>query len=257
MITSNQNNKIKRVYALINKTKARKKEGKFVVEGKKILEETPQERIEEVFVTEDFVKNEEVYLNNLSKNINITTVSNSVFNYMSDSVTPQGILGIVDMLELDNINYNESSLIIAVENIQDPGNIGTIIRTADAVKATLILSKGTVDIYNPKVIRATMGSIYRVPILTNVDIINAINKMKANNINVYAAHLQGDKYHYQLDLKKPTCFLIGNEGNGLSKQVADQATEYIKIPILGQTESLNASIATGVLLYEAIRQRMQ
>jgi TrmH family RNA methyltransferase len=258
MITSNQNSKIKNLYSLQNKSKLRKKEGKFIVEGKKILDEVPLNRIVEIYITEEFQQKEREYIEKLREHVNVEIVSVAVFKFISSAVTPQGILGVITIQEIqfNEIKSSKNTLYIAVENMQDPGNIGTIIRTADAVNACVILSKGSVDIYNPKVVRATMGSLFRVPILTNADLSYVIKDMKNIGIKVYAAHLKGEKYHYDLDLKKPTCFLIGNEGNGLSYEIANLATEYIKIPILGKTESLNASIAAGVLLYEAIRQRM-
>lgn len=258
MITSIQNDKIKRIYNLQHKTKVRKQEEAYIVEGYKMIQEAPIERVNEIYVTEVFLNKHESFINSYS-NIKVEVVSEAVFKHISTSVTPQGILANIKQYhdQLDNILDVDNPLIIAADQIQDPGNMGTIIRTAEAAKATCVITSiGTVEIYNPKVIRATMGSIYRLPIITNVDLEQVIKKLKDKNINILAAKLEGSKYHYTLDLKKPTCFLIGNEGKGLSTNLIDLATEHVKIPMLGKAESLNAAISAGILLYEAVRQRM-
>lgn len=258
MITSLQNVKIKKVCALQQKQKVRKEEGLFVVEGKKMMEEVPLEVVQEVYVAESFSK---VYGELISRFPNrlCEIVSDQVFKQMSTVVTPQGILGVIKQrrLKLEDLMLTAKPLLIALENLQDPGNVGTIIRTAEAVNAQgVLLSMGSVDLYNPKIVRATMGSIFRVPIVEDVDLINAVAYLKRHQINVCAAHLEGSQSYFEVDYNEGTCFLIGNEGNGLTDVLASCATAYVKIPLLGQSESLNAAVATGVLLYEAIRQRI-
>ncbi|PKM93347.1 MAG: 23S rRNA (guanosine(2251)-2'-O)-methyltransferase RlmB [Firmicutes bacterium HGW-Firmicutes-1] len=259
MITSVQNVRIKRVCALQQKQKERNSEGVFVVEGKKMMEETPVELIEEVFVTDTFYQHNKQYLDALSLK-SLELVTDKVLLHMSTLVTPQGILGVVRQrtTQLNGLNLVNKPLLIALDNIQDPGNMGTIIRTADAINAQgVIISAGSVDIYNPKVVRATMGSIFRVPIIIEADLVDVLMQLSKRDIRLYAAHLKGDDYYYSMDYKESTCFLIGNEGNGLSEEVAALASSYIKIPILGQAESLNAAVAAGILMYEAVRQREQ
>ena len=147
-------------------------------------------------------------------------------------------------------------LIIAIENLQDPGNLGTIVRMAEGAGVTgIVISSNAVDIYNPKTIRSTMGSIYRVPFVYAADFIGAIELMKKNGINVYAAHLDGSCEYTEADYTKSSAFLIGNEGNGLTTEIADLADIYIRIPMEGKLESLNAAMAAGILMYEANRQR--
>ena len=146
-------------------------------------------------------------------------------------------------------------LYVILEDIQDPGNLGTIMRTAEGAGAAgIIMSKGCVDIYNPKTIRSTMGSAYRVPFLYVDDLKTAIEKIRSCEIEVFAAHLNGKTYYDDINYHR-AAFLIGNEGNGLSDEVANQATSYLKIPMEGQLESLNASVAASILMYEASRQR--
>ena len=142
-----------------------------------------------------------------------------------------------------------------LEDIQDPGNLGTIMRTAEGAGAAgVIMSRGCVDIYNPKTIRSTMGSAYRVPFLYVDDLKAAIEKIRSCKIDVYAAHLKGETYYDDINYHR-AAFLIGNEGNGLREETAALADRYIKIPMSGQVESLNAAVSTAILMYEFRRQR--
>ena len=145
---------------------------------------------------------------------------------------------------------------MVLEDLQDPGNLGTIIRTGEGAGiAGVIMTRETVDIFNPKTIRATMGSIYRVPFVYVQDIAETVAKLKTAGITVYAAHLKGEQYYDAFDYTGGSAFLIGNEGNGLKEQTANLADTYVKIPMAGQVESLNAAIATTLFMYEAARQR--
>lgn len=258
MITSIQNSRIKKLVQLSNKSKIRKKEGLFIVEGKKIIDEIDVNRIKELYITETFHEKENNYVKELiDQNVNIEIVNDTVMKYISNSVTPQGILGVIKIITMDlDIMLSDNTFIVILENIQDPGNLGTIIRTCDAVKASgIIISKGSVDLYNPKVIRATMGSILRVPIITDSNILEDINKLKKNKIKILASHLQGSNNLYECDLKQGIGIVVGNEGNGLTEEVVALADSNIKIPMIGKSESLNASIATSIIAYEALRQR--
>ena len=147
-------------------------------------------------------------------------------------------------------------LYLVLEDIQDPGNLGTMMRTGEGAGITaVIMNKTTVDIFNPKTIRATMGSIFRVPFVIVDDLEAFLPEMKKNNIRIFAAHLNGKNYYAGTSFQGKTAFLIGNEGNGLSKEITLLADEKIKIPMEGKLESLNAGVAGALLLYEAKRQR--
>ncbi len=147
-------------------------------------------------------------------------------------------------------------LFTLLEDLQDPGNLGTIFRTGEGAGVDgIIMSRQTVDVYNPKVIRSTMGSVYRVPFLYVDDLCEVIRTMQEHNISVYAAHLKGKKYYDCYDYRKGTAFVIGNESAGLKEETAGSADEYIRIPMAGKVESLNAAVASSILLYEAGRQR--
>ena len=257
MITANNNPQIKNIIALQKKAKLRKEQDVFIVEGVKMFKEAPKDRIEAVYVSESFLKDEAQA--ELLKSVKYECVSDKVFASISDTMTPQGILALVKQYHYsfdDIFKQNKAPLLVVLEELNDPGNLGTIVRTGEGAGITgIILSKGCVDIYNSKVIRATMGSIYRVPFLYVEDMADTIQKLHKHGVHTYAAHLAGKTYYQDVSLKEPTAFLIGNEGNGLTKETADMAERYIKIPMEGQVESLNAAVATALLMYEAHRQR--
>ena len=173
-------------------------------------------------------------------------------------MTPQGILAVVrqPVSSLEKLLNAPAPFFMVLENIQDPGNLGTILRTAEGAGVTgILMSRDTVDIFNPKTIRSTMGSVYRVPFLYVEDICETVRELKNKGISAYAAHLKGTGSYDEQDYTKGTAFLIGNEGNGLTDELANLADTYIRIPMYGKVESLNAAIASAVLMYEAQRQR--
>lgn len=257
MITSTVNAKVKRLVNLRQKSKLRHSERVFLVEGIKMFLEAPIEQIKEVYVSEGFLeKNPTGKL----KSVRYEVVSDEVFQKISDTQTPQGVLCVMKMpaYALKDLltTENKAPLLLVLEDIQDPGNLGTIFRAGEGAGIDgVIMTKNTVDIFNPKVIRSTMGSIYRVPFLVAPDISQAIKDLKSNDVSVYAAHLDDSADYDTCDYTAPTAFLIGNEANGLKRETADMADCSIKIPMKGQVESLNAAVASSVLMYEAARQR--
>ncbi len=254
MITSSGNNQIKSVMNLLKKSGERKSRGLFVIEGIRMFTEIPKDRIVKVFASESFANNNSGILDGFDYEL----VSDRVFAQMSDTKTPQGILAIVQMLTytIEDMTSGKIPVIVLLENIQDPGNLGTIIRSAEGAGATgIILSKDTVDIYNPKTIRSTMGALFRMPFLYSEDIIGAAQELKKRGIKLFAAHLKGNNNYYNEDLSVPMGLLIGNEGNGLTDKLTKEADLLVKIPMEGNLESLNAAVSTAVILYEAHRQR--
>ena len=152
----------------------------------------------------------------------------------------------------EDIDYKASNFLI-LDNIQDPGNMGTILRTADSLNVKqIIVSKGSADIYNLKVVRSTMGAIFRVRVIEVESIVKIIKEMKKRKINVYATDLSTNKSIYDVNYEK-SAIIIGNEANGVSKEVLEEVSERIKIPMIGKTESLNAAVATSIILYHAYR----
>ncbi|WP_455720400.1 TrmH family RNA methyltransferase [Agathobacter sp.] len=258
MITSAANKNVKNVQVLLGKSKERKKQGVFVVEGPKMSFEAPYEWVEAVYMSETFSK-EDRYLQEKKQFADKTEiVADNVFKAMSDTQTPQGVIAVVKMphYDIDELLDAERTHLLILESIQDPGNLGTMIRTGEGAGVTgIIMNRTTVDIFNPKTVRSTMGSLYRVPFYIADDLAETIDYVKSKGVSLYAAHLKG-KCSYDRPDYTPACgFMIGNEGNGLSDEIADMADTYIRIPMEGQVESLNAAISATLLMYECNRQR--
>ena len=282
------NAKIKEIQKLTEKSKARREAGLFVIEGPRMFIETPLEWIEEIYVTQRFLDNADSGLLGMAERpsidgdstagsvenshsdhstsirasemitwMNHEVVTEEQMKKLTDTVTPQGILCVVRQPSYtmeDIINHPGHRLLMILEDIQDPGNLGTIFRTAEGAGASgIIMTKGCADLFNPKVVRSTMGSIYRVPFFVTDDIEQTISLVKNAQIEVFAAHLKGEHFYDEIEYKD-AAFLIGNEGRGLKDSTASLADTYIKIPMSGELESLNASMAAGILMYEHNRQ---
>ncbi len=291
MITSTGSSQVKHVISLLSRAKTRKEFEEYVVEGTRLVSEIPPSALVKVYVSETYAggieqRTGKAYDLELQARYldRYEVVSDSVYNHMSDTKTPQGIMAIAKMsrytltdvmngmTEHTSLSKNDTDaklnqdliltpksanpLIICAENLQDPGNLGTIIRMGEAAGASgVIISSNSVDIYNPKVIRSTMGSIYRMPFIYTDDFIETLNELKKRGVTLYAAHLNGSKSYTDMDYTKASAFIIGNEGNGLTDEAAACADCLIKIPMHGNVESLNAAIACTVLAFEASRQR--
>lgn len=260
MITSTSNAKIKRIVQLRKKKKARDAEGVFLVEGIRMFREIPEKLLQEIYISESCEEKEgkEIRRRASACGIRPELVSDGVFAYLSDTQTPQGILCVVRQLSysLEEVADAPCQHMLVLDRLQDPGNVGTILRTAEGAGVTGILLDGEcADIYNPKTIRSTMGSIFRMPFYYIQDLEEGIRYLKKRGICTYAAHLEGKRAYDEEDYRKPCAFLIGNEGNGLRPEIADLADTYIRIPMAGEVESLNAAIASAVLMFEAGRQR--
>ncbi len=262
MISSLANARIKQVVQWQTKAKERQKDRVFVAEGLKMYLEAPETHIREVYVSTEFLERlrrqtDDAAVDKLSRT-GYEEVTGDVFAKLSDTRTPQGILAVVEQprYELNQLLQQENPLFLLLENLQDPGNLGTIIRTGEGAGVTaVIMSASTVDIFNPKVIRSTMGSVYRVPFLYEDNLSITVKRLHDAGVKTYAAHLQGETYYDSFCFQGPAAFLIGNEANGLSRELTDQASARLKIPMEGRVESLNAGVAAALLMYEAHRQR--
>lgn len=259
-ITSASNPRIRQVVQLQKKRREREETGLFAAEGIRLFSEIPEEQLEQVFVSESFLAREDAQIIlKRAERCEIFAVKDSVFAGMCDTKTPQGILAVVRRREwtLDEILVlSDKPFFMMIENLQDPGNLGTILRTGEGAGITaLILSKGTVDIYSPKVIRSTMGSLFRVPFLYVEDMTAAVSLLKEKGIAVYGAHLEGSVPYDSPDYTQPSAILIGNEGNGLTGRTAEVCSRNVRIPMEGAVESLNAAMSAGILMYEVHRQR--
>jgi TrmH family RNA methyltransferase len=248
IITSTQNSIFKEVIKLQEK-KFRDINNCFFVEGKKQIEEIPKDwNIKQVFISENY--------RNITENFkNTILLSEHLFNKLSTTKSPQGIVAVVEKKQYTAANIiEEQGLFIILENIQDPGNLGTIIRSADAFAAKAVfVSKGSADIYSGKTLSSTMGSIFHLPILDNIDIKNIITLMKKEKTTIFAASLKEGKYLNNIKLSKKSAFIIGNESNGVTNETENLADELIKINMRGNCQSLNAAIAASIIMYEVIK----
>lgn len=271
-ITSLSNNRIKEAALWSAKARERRKADVYLVEGRKMFLEAPEAELQEIFVADSLwerLETEEgaeldaqlkkrLWELDAEGRLPVFLVTDEVLRKIADTQTPQGIVCVLKQKHytLEQLITKKNPLLVVLEDLQDPGNLGTILRTGEGAGITgVIMSKDTVDLYNPKTIRATMGSVYRVPFVYAEDLKQVLATLKEAGITSYAAHLNGTKYYDSFDFRKGTAFLIGNEGNGLQTETAEQADVYLKIPMKGKLESLNAAVATSILMYEANRQR--
>ena len=258
MITSGNNGQVKNIIQLNQKTKARREQGLFVAEGRKMFGEAPADWIEKVYVSETLTS-DPALMEQVEK-LPYDIVADSVFRQMSDTQTPQGILTVLrrPSYTLEDILGGKNPLVMVLEDLQDPGNAGTILRTGEGAGVSgVLLTRTCVDITNPKVIRSTMGSVYRMPFLYVESVVSLTQELKKHNIRTFAALLKGRNSYDQESYTGGTAFLIGNEGKGLTEEAANSADCLIRIPMCGKVESLNAAMASGILMYEAARQRRQ
>lgn len=257
-IESRDNKWVKRLNGLKIK-KNRDKEGVFIAEGLRFVSEIPADwSIEAYAVSESFAAEND--LSAYEKRAELLCLPDVLFSSVCDTENPQGILAVCQKKkwDMEQVFAKKTPFLLLAEDMNDPGNLGTLIRTADACGADgVFLSKGSVDLYNPKVLRATMGSLFHVPVFQNIDLHEIAEQLHTAEIPLYAAHLRGTLYPYALNLADSCAFLIGNEARGLSDAAAALCDRLVKIPMPGQAESLNASVAAGILMYEVVRQRLE
>lgn len=259
IISSKDNEQIKYIRKLKDK-KFRDETNEYLVEGIKLVQEAIEENanIKMIVICEDCETDktiEQALLYEIAK-YNCIYVTKKLFQTMTDVVSPQGVMAVVEKGDnIDKIDYTED-FILALDGIQDPGNLGTILRTADSVNLKqIIVTKTTADSYNPKVVRSTMGAILRVKVIETDDLVATLKEIKKNKFKVVVTSLDTNDSVYDIEYNKKV-IVIGNEANGVSKEVQAIADNRVKIPMLGKTESLNASVATGIMLYEYVRQKI-
>lgn len=250
IITSKDNEIIKNIKKLKEK---KYRLNSYIVEGIKMVKEAINENqeIALIAIREDFKIDFD------TKNIKTVIISNKIFNDISDVKTPQGILAVIKKNQNNQIETNQE-YILALDSLQDPGNMGTIIRTADSANINqIIINKTTVDPYSPKVIRSTMGAIYRTNIIEVEDLKATLKEMKSKGFQIITTDLKATQSIYDINYNNKTVVVIGNEANGVSQEILQTADKKVIIPMLGKTESLNASIAASIMIYEYVRQKIQ
>ena len=261
VISSKENEIIKNIKKLKEK-KYRDLNNEYIIEGIKIIQEAIQEnaKIKRIIICDDCEKNSNIsqeMMYEIAK-YECIYVTNKIFTSLTDVKNPQGIMAIVEKnsSKEDEIDYNQD-IIVALDDLQDPGNLGTILRTVDSIGINQILvSKGTADSYNPKVVRSTMGAIFRVKIIECEDLEKTLKEIKKHKFEILVTSLQTENSIYDIKYNKKV-IVIGNEANGVEEKIQNMADVKVKIPMLGKTESLNASVATGIILYEYVRQKIK
>lgn len=260
IISSKDNEFIKDIKKLKDK-KYRDMTKQFIVEGIKLIKEAIEEKadIKQIVIC-DNCQNSDIIPKDLMYEIakfECIYVTENIFKMISDVNTPQGILAIIGRTSTEaEIDYTQD-IIVALDDIQDPGNLGTILRTVDSIGLNQILvSKGTADAYNPKVVRSTMGAIFRVKIIECENLKNTLKEIKKHKFELITTSLQTENSIYDINYNKKV-IIIGNEANGVEQDIQDMSDIKVKIPMLGRTESLNASVATGIVLYEYVRQKIK
>ena len=259
VISSKDNELVKHIKKLKDK-KYRDESNEYIIEGVKLIEEAVKEnaKINKIIVCEDTTRTYEIPTNVMLEiaKYECIYVTDKIFSSITQVTNPQGIMAIIEKNSTNQeIDYSQD-IIIALDDVQDPGNLGTILRTVDSIGLNqIIVSKETADSFNPKVVRSTMGAIFRIKIIEVDDLKQTIKEMKKHHFKLMVTSLQTENSIYDIDFHKKI-IVIGNESNGVSKEIQDMADEKAKIPMLGKTESLNASVAAGIVMYEYVRQKL-
>jgi RNA methyltransferase, TrmH family len=244
-IESTKNPQVKQWKKLLTK-KERDKTGLFIIEGFHLVEEALKSGIHIVEIILDEKK--ELPPSWTVDNIPITLVTEEIMKAISDTETPQGIAAICKQFTYEQMDWGKANVLL-IDAVQDPGNVGTMIRTADAAGMdAVILGEGCVDLYNPKVIRATQGSLFHLPIMKG-NLHDWMQRLKEQDVSIYGTSLETGEDYKKVQPTQPFALLVGNEGSGVSKDLLQQTTKNLYIPIYGKAESLNVAVATGILLY--------
>jgi TrmH family RNA methyltransferase len=260
-ITSSKNPLIKEIKALSRK-RDRWENKLFVMEGIKIIDEAIENNvnIKNIFYSDRLLSNNDgwCFLDKIRDMRNLIYVDDKIFSEISDTENSQGVLATGNFLSnnIDNLSDNSEQFLIFLNSLQDPGNMGTIIRSADAFNISgIIIGERCVDPYNPKVVRATMGSLFRMPLYFIHDDIGTINSLKNKGYKIYATSLEESTSNYDINYEGKFVIIIGNEANGVNERLIDLSDMRIKIPIPGHAESLNAGVAASIVMYEVMKQQ--
>ncbi|WP_297519199.1 RNA methyltransferase [uncultured Clostridium sp.] len=254
LVIESKNNSLFKNIKKLKEKKYRTQSSTYLIEGLRFVDEAFKSgvKIETLLFTEEFKEKHLDFLE--GKDIeNQIILTPSLLKELSFTGTPQGVMAVVEM---ENKDLKDGDIVVLVDKVQDPGNMGTIIRTAHAVGAAgIITTKGTVDIYNDKTLRSTMGSIFYLPVIEDNNL-EKINELKEKGFKLVVSSLQGKNDFFNEDLSGNTIIAVGNEGNGVSEEVYGISDIKVKIPMPGNAESLNVAVATSVMLYEKIRQNI-
>ena len=255
MITSTQNQRIKHLLLLQQKSAQRRADGLFVVEGRREVEHCLSAgfTLRTAFVCEEI---DEAPLS-LPQDVEVVPVSRNVYERIAYRGGTEGIVAVVEVrkAELSDLRLSSSPLIVVLESVEKPGNLGAVLRSADAAGAdAVIVCDPLTDLYNPNLIRSAVGALFTVPCVA-CSTEECISFFKEKGIQILTAQLQDSKLYYDTPMTGPTAIVMGTEATGLTNQWREAADAHIRIPMLGQLDSLNVSVSAAILLYEAVRQR--
>lgn len=263
-MASKQNFKLEYLRRMGNSRRFREREGAFLVEGIRFVEEALNSSwpVEALVYCSKILENQRgkaLLGNAAAAGVKLVEVKEGIFRKLADTETPQGVIAVARkrFYGLDCMwEVKKPALLVVVDGVQDPGNLGAIVRSADAAGAGgVILIKGTADIYNPKALRATMGSIFHLPVVQSTDPDKIMSCLARHGIKAVAGDPRGVKVVYECDLTVPCALVVGSEAAGPGRAVMKRVSERVRIPMPGRAESLNAAISASILLYEVVRQR--
>lgn len=255
IIKSRGNLQVKQARKLMEK-KYRIENKKFLIEGFRFVKEALNSsfRVSAIFLSDSFYdKLEKTFMEEkIQYKSSVYIVTDEVLKSISSTESPQGVVAVVENTQLSP--KNTEGFYVLADRIQDPGNMGTIIRSSHAAGALgVIITKGTVDIYNEKTLRSTMGSVFYIPIIQDTDL-EKTKVLKEDGFKLIASSLDTDTNFYNINLKQKIIFAVGNEANGLSEDIEQIADIKVRIPMPGKAESLNAAVAVSIMMFEAVRQ---
>lgn len=253
-IESKENNLYKETKKLKDR-RGRNKSSKYIIEGFRLIQEAFKAKldIQYIFINNEEEKRIDEYLKDYKNSTKIYGLSDNLLKELCATEKPQGIVAVVDMKKIDMAL--EGKFYLLCDKVQDPGNLGTIIRTAHAAGVDgIILTKGTVDVYNEKTIRSTMGSLFHIPVVYDDENLSIVKALINKGFSLLSTSIEGNKDFFDEDLTGNIVISVGNEGNGVSREVYELSDKKVKIPMPGGTESLNVAIATSIILYEKVRQ---
>jgi TrmH family RNA methyltransferase len=230
----------------------------FIIEGEKFVREISEQwTVKKYLFAKSYADTHDI--SRFAARAECETLRDSLFESLSDTTTPQGIMAVCEQKRFTLAEVlTDDCLLLIGEELSDPGNIGTLIRTASAAGASgVILTSGSAELYNPKVLRAAAGALFHIKVITGLHLSDAASEIKSRGARIYAAHPRSEVLPYSIDLRRSVCFIVGNEARGLTDEALRLSDGLLTLPMPGCAESLNASVAGAVLLYEAVRQRLR